>query len=236
MATKTNIELSSEVKATKADLKTWLVNMITYHAYTLSEAASVCGLTVSEIENKMEELKIKLIPKPVFQTSTRLKVLPYPGGRHPRIGFQEGSIDPQRGTKVSIFPPWENGGYAVLDFPEALFCNLGLIFLAHTDVPTIWDKTSIIIDNVDWKRSAKCELYFVRALPNQILFGSTVIPRANHVDFKFWLINGTNLILTDLITQVCLLLKGMPDFNIQSNEHKLFQLPVVAAPSMDGNR
>jgi hypothetical protein len=34
------------------------------------------------------------------------RVLPYPGGRHPRVGFLDGAIDPQRGTKASVFAPW----------------------------------------------------------------------------------------------------------------------------------
>ena len=34
-------------------------------------------------------------------------MLPYPGGRHPRLGFLDGAIRPQRETKVSVFAPWE---------------------------------------------------------------------------------------------------------------------------------
>lgn len=62
---------------------------------------------------------------------------------HPRRGFLDGAIDPQRETKVSIFPPWSGGGYVVVDVPEAIFSDLGLTYLAHTHIPTIWDSQSI---------------------------------------------------------------------------------------------
>ena len=55
------------------------------------------------------------------ERSDSLAVLPYPGGRHPRIGFRDGAIRPQRETKVSVFAPWADGGYAVADVPEAVW-------------------------------------------------------------------------------------------------------------------
>ncbi len=45
-------------------------------------------------------------------------VLPYPGGRHPRTGFLDGAIEPQRETKLSIFAPWDRSSYVVLDCPK----------------------------------------------------------------------------------------------------------------------
>ena len=48
------------------------------------------------------------------------------GGTPPAQGFREGAILPQRGTKVSIFSPWDQTSYVVVDLPEAIFSNLGL--------------------------------------------------------------------------------------------------------------
>ena len=72
-----------------------------------------------------------------------LRVLPYPGGRHPRTGFRDGAIRPQRETKASVFAPWPGGGYAVADVPEAVWFEPAekkpeLLYLAHTHVPTTW--------------------------------------------------------------------------------------------------
>ena len=47
---------------------------------------------------------------PVRKEGEPLLVLPYPGGRHPRIGFRDGMIRPQRETKASVFAPWKDGG------------------------------------------------------------------------------------------------------------------------------
>ena len=35
-----------------------------------------------------------------------------------------------------------------MDLPEAIFSNLGLIFLAHTHVPTIWNEQNQILQNI----------------------------------------------------------------------------------------
>ncbi|SRR6266545_810134 len=82
--------------------------------------------------------------------SASIGSLPHPGGRHPRAGFPEGAIDPLRGTKASFF--LAGGGYAAIDLPQAIFSNLGLIFLAHTHVPTIWNRDNVASGNVDWVR------------------------------------------------------------------------------------
>ncbi|MCP5114254.1 MAG: polysaccharide deacetylase family protein, partial [bacterium] len=129
-----------EIAATRADLPYWLSNMLHHHAYSPAEAAAVSGTPLSEIRPN----ELPRIP--------RTSVLPYPGGRHPRIGFLEGAIDPLRGAKASIFLPWDSSAYVVVDLPEAIFSNLGLLFLAHTHVPSIWDAKNVEIDNTDWQR------------------------------------------------------------------------------------
>ncbi len=63
--------------------------------------------------------------------------MPYPGGGI-LVAVLDGAIEPQRDTKFSLFTPWEESSYIVADVPEAIFSNLGLIYLAHTHIPTIW--------------------------------------------------------------------------------------------------
>ena len=61
-----------------------------------------------------------------------LLVLPYPGGRHPRIGFRDGP-SAHRETKVSV-SPLGGGGYAVADVPERSGSNRAAsasFYLAH---------------------------------------------------------------------------------------------------------
>ncbi len=45
--------------------------------------------------------------RPRRKAGEPLLVRPYPGGRHPRIGFLEGAVEPQRETKVSVCSPWD---------------------------------------------------------------------------------------------------------------------------------
>jgi len=98
-----------------------------------------------------------------------IRVLPYPGGRHPRRGFLDGAIDPQRETKASIFTPWADGGSVVVDVPEAIFSNLGLFYRRHTHLPTIWDARGERLPPLEWQvtdEALACE----RRLPNGIRF------------------------------------------------------------------
>ncbi|GMV99275.1 MAG: hypothetical protein AMXMBFR84_04140 [Candidatus Hydrogenedentota bacterium] len=225
-----------EVRQTRADLDYWIQNMVAHHAYSIEEAALVTGLNLKEMESYLEHHAALAEPAAQRAADGRIKVLPYPGGRHPRIGFLEGAIDPQRGTKVSIFPPWEGSGYVVLDLPEAIFSNLGLMYLAHTHVPTIWNAENKFIDNIDWTRVEDGDLAFSRTLPNGVAFGATVTPTADDVKFDLWLENGTPELLTKLRTQICLMLKGAPAFNDQSEERRLLEDPVAAIKAKDSDR
>jgi peptidoglycan/xylan/chitin deacetylase (PgdA/CDA1 family) len=150
------------------------------------------------------------------------RVLPYPGGRHPRIGFLEGAIDPLRGTKASVFAPWPGGGFVVVDVPEAIFSNLGLLFLAHTHVPTIWNQQNVVIENRDWERREDGSLVSEWNLPNRVSFGAVVRPAEMGAQMELWLRNGTAEKLTGLRTQICVLLKGASGFEAQTTANKKF--------------
>jgi hypothetical protein len=73
------------------------------------------------VADAARRLGIDVTKRPVRKEGEPLLVLPYPGGRHPRVGFRDGSIRPQRETKASVFAPWADGGYAVADVPEAVW-------------------------------------------------------------------------------------------------------------------
>ena len=146
------LELPQEVMATRTNAEFWLTTMLGDHQYVIEEVAQVFGYG----EERMREV-IDATVGPDFVRDwprggqTPLYILPYPGGRHPRIGFLKGAVAPMRGTKLSVFSPW--GGYVVVDLPEAMFSNEGLMFLAHTHIPTIWDDSNKHIENRDWERA-----------------------------------------------------------------------------------
>jgi peptidoglycan/xylan/chitin deacetylase (PgdA/CDA1 family) len=228
------LPLPQEAQATRGDLDFWLPNMRTFHGYDPAEVGAVCWLPPDEVDSLLSGTEIP--ESSTREGSDEIPALPYPGGRHPRIGFLEGAIDPQRGTKISLFAPWEEGGYVVLDLPEAIFSNLGLTFLAHNHIATYWDSQNKVIDNVDWTRNPDGTFDYERSLPNEILFGAKVIPNASGVQLSMWLVNGTTETLTGLKTQVCAMLKGLEGFNRQSEEGRLFNPPVAAIESQQGGR
>jgi hypothetical protein len=174
--------------------------------------------------------------RPERKQDDSLLVMPYPGGRHPRIGFLDGAIDPQRETKISVFTPWNPGSYVVADVPEAIWSNLGLTYLAHTHVETLWTKQDIEMEPLEWTRHGNGELSMERTLPNGIRFGTHVYPGKEGVRMRMWLTNGTSEKLTDLRVQNCVMLKGAPGFNAQSDRNKWIQEPYIACRSDNENR
>ena len=234
-----SLPMPVEVEATRNDLGYWLKNMLEDHGYSLEEAAATSGLSMPEVEREARTLGLigsnSMLSPRRQPESAPIRLLPYPGGRHPRISFKEGAILPHRGTKASVFLPWESSGYAVVDVPEAIFSNLGLTYLAHTHIPSIWDVQNLWLDNIDWNRDAS-SLSNNRTLPNQVSYGVRLTPSAKAVDMELWLKNESAQALTGLRVQVCVMLKGAPEFNRQTNENKRLTSPIAAVRSEQGNR
>lgn len=224
----------SRPAANETELRFWLENMLIHHQFTMEEAASATGLNVRQVNEYANSWGLhdrKERPRP---ENAPLLILPYPGGRHPRIGFLEGAINPQRETKISVFAPWNALGYAVLDIPEAIWSNLGLTYLAHTHIDTVWDQQGITMNPLEWARHADGSLSMKRTLPNGIVFGTEVTPMGDHVRMQMWLHNGSDQNLTDLRVQNCVMLKGLPGFEQITNDNKLFLDPYMACRSEDG--
>lgn len=221
--------------ANDAELRYWLENMVWHHRFTTEEIHSVTGLTADEIQAAVKKLNITPATKPQRPADAPLLVLPYPGGRHPRIGFLDGAVDPQRETKVSIFTPWDEASYVVADVPEAIWSNLGLTYLAHTHVPTIWSKQNIELPQLEWNRRENGSFDLERKLPNGIVFKTEVVPGRDGVRMQMTLTNGTSKPLSDLRVQNCVMLKGAAGFTKQTNDNKIFQSPWVACRSDTGD-
>ena len=179
-----SLEYPVELVQTRADLGRW-TDIMARHRYTVEEAVTVAGLSNEDASAYERKLASKNVP-----ATERLEVHPYPGGRHPRIGFLEGAIDPLRGTKASVFLPWDPRSYAVIDLPELITSSLGHLFLAHTHVPTVWNDRNEWLDNVDMRPTAGGGLDLEWELPNGIVFGSELRPEAGSVELSLWLRNG----------------------------------------------
>jgi hypothetical protein len=219
-------------------LRFWL-EVARAHGFTASETAAALAMSESEVRAAKGRLRIEPVkPRPRAEGDP-LQVLPYPGGRHPRIGFLDGAVKPQRETKVSIFAPWEDGGYAVADVPEAIWHETSagrkLLYLAHTHVPTIWDEQKIKLEPLEWQR-ASGGWQVERTLPNKVVFGTRVRPTPSEVRMEMWLTNGTAEALRGLVVQNCVMLKGLAGFAQQTSDNKLLRKPYVACHNPDKTR
>lgn len=222
------LEYPQEVVASREKMDQWVANMRLYHRYSWEEIENVLGgySMLPYMREKWDQMS------PSYRNQMAL-IMPYPGGRHPRIGFLEGEIDPLRGTKASIIlSPYE---YIVVDVPEAIWCQHGLLFLAHTHIPTMWDMQHKTIENRDWTASDGI-LSNQWELPNGVEFGVTITPTAGneHVDMELWLKNGWDETLTDLRVQNCIMFKGAPKFEAQTNDNKTFDKPIAMVKDEDG--
>ncbi len=222
------------------ELRRWLENMVVYHRFTSDEIAAATGIGADEIEKAIARFGLDQKKRPKRGADESLIVLPYPGGRHPRIGFLDGAVDPQRETKVSVFTPWDDGGYVVVDVPEAIWFGEGdqrqLLYLAHTHVPTYWSKQGVELKTLEWTRHDDGTLTIERELPNRVVFGAKVQPTKTEVRMELWIKNGTKEMLTGLVVQNCVMLKGAPGFTQLNNDNKRLANPYVACHNETGDR
>ena len=224
----------------EADLRYWLENMVWHHGFSTEEIAAATGLSADEIAAAQRKFNVSAATKPARPADAPLLVLPYPGGRHPRIGFLDGAIRPQRETKISIFTPWDAASYVVYDLPEAIWHDTDqgreLLYLAHTHIPTTWTRQGVELEKLEWERHPDGTLSLERRLPNGVAFGTKVVPGRDAVRMEQWLTNGSDRTLTGLRVQNCLMLKGAPEFAQLTDENKVLDAPYAACRSPEGNR
>jgi hypothetical protein len=219
----------------ETELRRWLENMIVYHHYSTDEVHAATALAREEIQQAVTRFNFQSEKRPNRTPGAPLLMLPYPGGRHPRIGFLDGAVDPQRETKISIFTPWDERSYVVADVPEAIWSNSGLTYLAHTHVPTLWTKQSTSLPPLEWEQLPNGDLRMERSLPNGIRFGTHARSTPDMVLMKMWLSNGTAQVLSDLRVQNCVMLKGASGFTQQTNANKILRAPFAACRSETGD-
>jgi peptidoglycan/xylan/chitin deacetylase (PgdA/CDA1 family) len=226
---------NSRPAKTDEELKAWLANMTT-HRFAPGEMGAALGLTADEATAAIKRLRVE----PLHAEGSNLLVLPYPGGRHPRIGFRDGAIRPQRETKISVFAPWADGGFAVADLPEAIWFEPDgkreLLYLAHTHVPTVWDKAGTQLESLEWSREKDGSWRVERMLPNKVAFGSSIHPDEAGVQLLMWVKNGSAQKLTGLNVQMCVMLAGLAGYEERTNDNKVFDAPFAACRDKSGKR
>ncbi len=223
-----------------AELKYWLQSALVHHRYSTAEAGAALGLTADEVADAARRLGVGATKRPARRAGEPLLVLPYPGGRHARIGFRDGMIRPQRESLVSVFAPWADGGYAVAHVPEAVWFAPSdrpeLLYLAHTHVPTVWDKKKLTLGALEWARKADGSLALARMLPNKVTLAAFITPGKDGVRMEFRVTNGGDKKLTGLRVQMCVMLAHLTGFDARTNENKILAPPFAACRDATGKR
>jgi peptidoglycan/xylan/chitin deacetylase (PgdA/CDA1 family) len=222
------------------ELRRWLENMVWHHRFTVAEVCAATGLPAARVVTALDEFNIRPETRPVRDHDAPLLTMPYPGGRHPRIGFLDGAVRPQRETKISVFAPWNERDYFVLDLPEAIRRNdeetHGLLYLAHTHVDTMWEKRGIPLETLEWERQPDGSLRMERTLPNRVRFGTQIIPTRESLRMEMWLHNGSEEQLSNLKVQNCVMLKGASGFLSDDDATLVRRDPYVARRSSTDNQ
>ncbi|HRF02032.1 MAG TPA: prolyl oligopeptidase family serine peptidase [Pirellulaceae bacterium] len=207
----------------EADERFWLENAIVRHGFSIDEVRAATGLSVERIREVADREGFVPFGSADRNAGDPLTVMPYPGGRHPRIGFLDGAVRPQRETKLSVFAPWDRRSYVVCDFPEAIWSDLGLTYLAHTHIDTIWSRDGIELEPQEWRRTSDATWLTERTLPDGLKFGTEALALEDQVAFRMWLINGSDSPRSDLRVQNCVMLKGADGFDQQNDDNKIYR-------------
>lgn len=109
----------------------WLDNMIIDHRYTAHEIHNATRMSVDHAE---QEIATRASPD---RTYSDVRTRPYPGGRYLGIGGRHDQAVPPRNLLMSVFAPWADGGYAVVELPRSLAVgNTSLIDTTSETVTT----------------------------------------------------------------------------------------------------
>jgi len=232
MLAKGLLRSETRLPQTRRETSYWF-NIMKRHGYTVSEARMASGLDAGRATLALARARSSRVK------GSQLEVLPYPGGRHPRIGFRDGEIRPQRETKLSVFSPWSVSDYVVLDIPEAIWNNTPngreLLYLAHKHIPTMWDKRDIVLAQGEWQ-AIRDGYESVRLFPNNVELRTRVWPNTAGLKMEMRITNNSKSLLTGLYTQNCAMLAKMTGFNQQTTDNKVFTAMAVACGNPTGTR
>lgn len=224
--------------ASAEELSFWVATMGD-HGYTRGQMIAALDLPADKIDAELQR-QSRQAGQPVKNEVGKMKVLPYPGGRHPRRGFLEGAIRPQRETKLSAFAPWQDGGYAVVDVPEAIWVRHDdqrqLLYLAHTHIDTIWTQRKQELPVQEWDHSKPGEYRVRRELPNQVAFGAKARYDDQSLKIELFVENHSRETLRGLDVQNCVMLHGCPDFDSVAPDRLITASPLIACGNASKTR
>ena len=137
-----------------------------------------------------------------------------------RIRIEPGSWRPEGPYEqiAWVHLPWPGAGTVMLDFPEAVFSDQGLLFLSHRSAcfHPKWPD----LPKADWQ-SVPGGIAFERRLPNGFVYGGRLVAATDdRVDMALWARNEDDISIGQLKTQVCVYLPKAPDFAERTMDNK----------------
>ena len=217
---------------TQSELRAWLEIMAGYYGFSHTEMSAATGLPEEEIADAVARWEIG----PAERPAGRLCLVPWPGGRAVSNWGGEVEATRQRETKVGVFAPWDASSYAVLDMPEAIFSSIGLLYLAHVHVPTLWTERGIALPTLEWNWNTNGRASLERTLPNGVAYSILHVPFKNCVRSRLALTNGTLAALSGLRVQNCVFMKGMAGFGNEDAPRVVSSGVYDAMGTADGKR
>ena len=221
----------------ETDLREQFEQMICYHHFGDEEIARATGIALEEVQRLRNQWDLRVERRPERSPDAPLLVLPYPGGRNPRIGAMEEARSPWRETKVSVFTPWDPTSYVVVDVPSRIEAGQELLFQAHSsDHQTVGEREGHPPERRPWRREQDDAWANEWELPRAVRLAVTVTPRRDGVRFELRGMNGGSAVVGPLRIEVCLLLRGATGFEALSNVNKRLQSPWAACRDQEGKR
>jgi hypothetical protein len=186
--------------------------MITRRRFNKISVLSVSGLLISPISGKALASQVNQ-EKPTYENNVKgIRILP--GHWRPHYPFEQ---------IAWVSPPWPSQDYIWLDFPEAIFTNIGLIFLSHVNPP--FPVVFPDLPKVPWKEIPG-GIRFDRELLNGIRFGGSVVKKEESVvSLNLYIDNGSKEPLTTIKLQTCAFLRAIQEFGDYTFENKLVHVP-----------
>lgn len=117
--------------------------------------------------------------------------------------------------------------FVFLDFPEAIFCDQGLLYLSHVNPE--YQQIFPDLPRVPWRR-VDGGLSFERRLPNGVRFGGSLIvregsaPVAALVELMLFIDNKGKLPVREIRLQTCALLKHCTEFHDNTLDNKFVRV------------
>jgi len=122
-----------------------------------------------------------------------------------------------------VSPPWPSQDYLWVDFPEAIFSSMGLLYLSHVNpaFPVLFPG----LPKVPWK-GIPGGIAYERVLPNGVKFGGSLTKGGDStVAMELHISNGSDRVLEDVKLQVCIFLRAIKEFSAFTAGNKFVHLP-----------